>query len=182
MNSLGKCGRTYYRQQFPTCTLRRLVIKLRAVHMLHFFIAMAFIGERKTRVAAEGMDLNIDSAPCVRLFHSGGDVGCRSLTREGIVGPLLAVETMSDIEDIDVLATQNSGAVGDDGLVVVMPTGLLNSAALDRLLETNLLAGVLVVDCCEDEIDVDHRMEVSAATRGYSPAVVTPQVCQLMSY
>lgn len=49
-----------------------------------------------------GLSLSVDHAPCVRLFHSGGDAGCRTPTREGVTGPLLLVDSERALKDIEV--------------------------------------------------------------------------------
>ena len=49
-----------------------------------------------------GVSLFVEHAPCVRLFHSGGDVGCRSERKEGVAGPLLLVDSEGVLRDIEV--------------------------------------------------------------------------------
>lgn len=49
-----------------------------------------------------GVSLFVQHAPCVRLFHSGGDVGCRSERKEGVTGPLLLVDSEGVLRDIEV--------------------------------------------------------------------------------
>lgn len=49
-----------------------------------------------------GVSLFVDHAPCVRLFHSGGDVGCRAEPKEGVAGPLLLVNSEGVLRDIEV--------------------------------------------------------------------------------
>lgn len=44
----------------------------------------------------------MNHAPCIRLFHSGGDVGCRTLGRDGVAGPLLLVDSERALQDIEV--------------------------------------------------------------------------------
>lgn len=48
-----------------------------------------------------GLELEVDHAPRVRLFHSGGNVGCRSIGPEGAVGTLLAIENEDQLRDIE---------------------------------------------------------------------------------
>lgn len=52
-------------------------------------------------VDGRGLEVEVQHAPCVRLFHSGGDVGCRTSGREGVVGALLAVENDAQLRDIE---------------------------------------------------------------------------------
>lgn len=57
-------------------------------------------------IDGRGLEVEVQHAPCVRLFHSNGDVGCRTESREGVVGALLAVENyeqLREIEKIDLL-------------------------------------------------------------------------------
>ncbi len=51
-----------------------------------------------------GLSLSVSHAPCVRLFHSGGDAGCRTPEREGVAGPLLLVDSEHVLQDIEVRA------------------------------------------------------------------------------
>ncbi|CAM9781758.1 unnamed protein product, partial [Hapterophycus canaliculatus] len=110
-------------------------------------------------------------APCVRLFHSGGDVGCRTRTREGVTGPLLLVDSERALQDIEqptlrglsflcsdaserqefTLLPNSSPAeealegIGGDGLIAVLPEAFLNASVLHRLSATGRLGGVMVL-------------------------------------
>lgn len=55
-----------------------------------------------------GLSLGVNHAPCVRLFHSGGDVGCRTPGREGVAGPLLLVDSDKVLHDIEVTRRSDS--------------------------------------------------------------------------
>lgn len=52
-------------------------------------------------VDGRGLEVEVKHAPCVRLFHSGGDVGCRTDEREGVMGVLLTVENEAQLRDIE---------------------------------------------------------------------------------
>lgn len=53
--------------------------------------------------AVRGFSVPVEHAPCVRLFHAHGDVGCRAPDREGVTGPLLLVDSEQKMERIEVL-------------------------------------------------------------------------------
>lgn len=126
------------------------------------------------------ISLNIEHTPCIRLFHSDGDVGCRTRGKGGVAGPLLVVDSTRKVEDIEGIAEQRAkagklageedeeGVLGlEDGVIAVMPEVMFNSTILERLSATGLLGGVLVLE----EEDPNIR-------RGFlgSPDVATPQV------
>lgn len=131
------------------------------------------------------LSLDIEHTPCVRLFHSGGDVGCRTRGKGGIAGPLLVVDSTRKVEDIEGIAElrvtagrlageeEEEGVVGlEDGVIAVVPEVMFNGTILERLSATGLLGGVLVLE----EEDPDIR-------RGFlgSPDVATPQVLRLQA-
>lgn len=49
-----------------------------------------------------GLSSSVGHAPCVRLFHASGDVGCRTRGREEVAGPLLLVDSERALQDIEV--------------------------------------------------------------------------------
>lgn len=131
-----------------------------------------------TRSSALDVDLSIDHAPCVRLFHSSGDVGCRTAHRDGVIGALLGIRTISDMHQVEGLPddAENLG-LGNDQLVVAMPLELLNSTTIEQLSATEMLAGVLVVDCDDDKAGELRRTELSTPPEtAHNHAVTTPQV------
>eukprot|EP00904_Undaria_pinnatifida_P013489 jgi/Undpi1/9270/HiC_scaffold_26.g11728.m1 len=111
-----------------------------------------------------GVSLFVDHAPCVRLFHSGGDVGCRAEPKEGVAGPLLLVNSEGVLRDIefeerapretDELLTHALEEIGD-GFVAVLPEAFFNRTTLARLSDTGLLGGVLVLEEDRDSGDGD---------------------------
>lgn len=133
---------------------------------------------RNTRSGAVDVDLSIDQAPCVRLFHSSGDVGCRTAHRDGVIGALLGIRTISDMHQVERLAhdAENLG-LGNDQLVAAMPVELLNSTTIEQLSATEMLAGVLVVDCDDDKAGENRRTGLSTPPEtAHNHAVTTPQV------
>lgn len=138
-----------------------------------------------TAAGVGGLSLNIDHAPCIRLFHSGGDVGCRTRGQGGVTGPLLVVDSARIVEDIEAIAAkrrekkggsrlaameeeEEEGIVGlGDGVIAVMPEVMFNGTIMGRLAATGMLGGVLVLE--EEDPAIRH------GSLG-SPDVSTPQV------
>lgn len=143
----------------------------------------------KAAAGVGSLSLNIEHAPCIRLFHSGGDVGCRTRGKGGVTGPLLVVESMRKVEEIESIAERKAnagrrtgeeggeedqeGVIGlEDGVIAVMPEDMFNDTILERLSATGLLGGVLVLE--EEDLDI---------RRGFlgNPDVATPQVRHLQA-
>eukprot|EP00903_Cladosiphon_okamuranus_P018715 g17228.t1 len=132
-----------------------------------FFLFVSTLHVHVVEAETGGLSLGVNHAPCVRLFHSGGDVGCRTPGREGVAGPLLLVDSdqvLRDIEDLGrprspkgkekELASEGDVSVGspeslegmEDGLIAVIPAAFFNASVVDRLSATGLLGGVLVLE------------------------------------
>ncbi|CAN0044558.1 unnamed protein product, partial [Choristocarpus tenellus] len=116
----------------------------------------------------------IDHAPCVRLFHATGDVGCRSPSAGGIIAPLFSVEDESHIRELEELASAATEGSREDlkqGVSIVIQEDLFNSSVLERLSSTGLVGGVLVL---EGDV-VSNSGERPGKSNILSPDVVTPQ-------
>ncbi|CAN0199723.1 unnamed protein product, partial [Ectocarpus sp. 13 AM-2016] len=130
-------------------------------------LLLACIALLSTRSEARtgGLSPGVGQAPCVRLFHASGDVGCRTRGREGVAGPLLLVDSERALQDIEARglssfrkdAQREEGLLPQeaspeamegmgDGLMAVLPDAFFNRAILHRLSATGLLGGVLVLE------------------------------------
>ena len=77
--------------------------------------------------------------PCVRLFHRDGDVGCRSVQKEGISGPIYYV---SSSEDLAKLRDSDDDVVSNP--TVVTEANFFNRELLDAA-SANSASGILVL-------------------------------------
>eukprot|EP00752_Nemacystus_decipiens_P017814 g15971.t2 len=163
-----------------TAEIAALLLALRGV----LFISTTPQGA-EARAGTGDLSLGVSHAPCVRLFHSGGDVGCRTPGREGVAGPLLLVDSGKALRDVEAFGAERThededtrGSEGGDasasgapepvegigdGLITVVPAAFLNSSTLDRLSATGLLGGVLVLE--DDGTGVAETV-VGEASRG----------------
>lgn len=80
---------------------------------------LVVLASRTTTIAASklggGLPLSVDHAPCVRLFHAGGDVGCRSPDRGGVDGPLVLVDSETVLDAIEVRNPRVEKGLGSQG-------------------------------------------------------------------
>ena len=102
------------------------------------------------------------SSPCVRLFHSGGSIGCREKNDDGKVLPLLSVRG-TDFPHVSDL----KGAAGR--VAVVLTGSLFNASTLEVLRGTGHLGAVLVLD------DSTPGLDDADADTCFSPDSSTPQ-------
>ncbi|CAM9644003.1 unnamed protein product [Pylaiella littoralis] len=144
-----------------------------------------------------GLSLSVDHAPCVRLFHSGGDVGCRTPGRKGVAGPLLLVDSERVLQDIEALVLptvrdeaqrghKRKGVSGEavefvqgmeDGLIAILAEGYFNGTILERLSATGLLGGVMVLaeaGTVDSGVGVDERRRLSLSSSSSSSSSPLP--------
>ncbi|CAN0130991.1 unnamed protein product, partial [Ectocarpus sp. 12 AP-2014] len=119
----------------------------------------------RSEAGTGGLSPGVGHAPCVRLFHASGDVGCRTRGREGVAGPLLLVDSERALQDVEARglssfrkdAQREEGLLPQeaspeamegmgDGLMAVLPDAFFNRTILHRLSATGLLGGVLVLE------------------------------------
>ncbi|CAM9791296.1 unnamed protein product, partial [Chrysoparadoxa australica] len=92
---------------------------------------------RRLATPEAGLMSPVEDSPCLRLFHSTGDVGCRGPRRLRL--PIYSVQNAEDIQDLENLTKFNSVAV-------VLPASMLNATTLSKLEATTKLGGVIVID------------------------------------
>ncbi|CAN0218952.1 unnamed protein product, partial [Ectocarpus sp. 4 AP-2014] len=128
-------------------------------------LACSALMSTRSEAGAGGLSPSVGHAPCVRLFHASGDVGCRTRGREGVAGPLLLVDSERALHDIEAQglssfrkdAQREEGLLPHeasleameglgDGLMAVLPDAFFNRTILHRLSATGLLGGVLVLE------------------------------------
>lgn len=94
-------------KQTPTAAPRRRMAKIAALLLLGCDV-LFLSAPQGVQAGTGGLSLGVNHAPCVRLFHSGGDVGCRTPGREGVAGPLLLVDSDKVLHDIEVTRRSDS--------------------------------------------------------------------------
>lgn len=98
-----------------------------------------------------------DQAPCVRLFHSTGDVGCRTPARGAVIAPMFLVETLDDIMALE--------QTGKENYAVTMPASMLNDTVLDMLEVSGKVAGIIVMDELAPDFAKDAGVSLSPDAR-----------------
>ncbi|CAM9618413.1 unnamed protein product, partial [Discosporangium mesarthrocarpum] len=127
----------------------------------------------------------VNQVPCVRLFHANGDVGCRAANGGVITAPLFLVQDESHVREIEELgslsADGDTSSVGvredlGQGLAIVMEESFFNATLLNRLQETGLVGGIILLE----ENGGKYGAACTLGDRGncsitMSPDVTTPQ-------